>query len=210
MDFETCPKCGRSLGLFLPDETPVCPGCGTSLASCSSSPGNSTPIRTSSKSVSQIDSRSASHKWTSAFTPPPRSPAVQPSPTNQEARGPLEDQPFLCPPLVAVLTGTTVGLMCLCPLSWFLTAAKGLIMLAGICQILGGFLWMGYRFKKCTGHDYQDDTPWFLRGGLATFLELWGLVVREPRVFGPPATVIVLGGFLTLLPIFLPGGMPSR
>lgn len=110
--------------------------------------------------------------------------------------------------LLTVLGATLAGMMCLCPLSMFFEFPKGLLMLWGIGMIFGGIFWFGFRFKKLTGEGMRDEAPWYLRGGLATMLQLVGYVVQEPVIFGPPFSVFVLGGLLCISPIFIPDMRP--
>ena len=85
---------------------------------------------------------------------------------------------------------------------------KGLLMLWGIGLVFGGIFWFGFRFKNLTGEGWQDEAPWYLRGGLATMLQLAGYVIQEPVIFGPPFSVMVLGLLLCVSPIFIPDLRP--
>lgn len=104
---------------------------------------------------------------------------------------------------------TLAGMTCLCPLAMFFDFPQGLLLLWGIILIFGGIFWFGFRFKKLTGQGMRDEAPWFLRGGLATMLQLTGYVIQEPVIFGPPFSVFVLGGLLCLSPIFIPNLRPT-
>jgi hypothetical protein len=142
---------------------------------------------------------------------PPETPQPRPSsPSPRRATPPSDtaEQSFFCMPLLAVLGVTAAGMMCLCPLSMFLDFPKGLLMLWGVGLVFGGIFWFGFRFKNLTGEGMQYEAPWYLRGGLATMLQLGGYVIQEPVIFGPPFSVMVLGLLLCISPIFIPDLRP--
>jgi len=145
------------------------------------------------------------------LSPPevPERPRTSSTPVRPRDENPPEaTQSFFCFPLLAVVTVTLVSMMCLCPLAMFLEFPKGLMMLWGIVLIFGGIGWFAYRFKKFTGEHMTDEAPWYLRGGLAVFLQLTGYVIQEPIVFGPPFSVFVLGFLLCISSIFIPDMRP--
>jgi hypothetical protein len=135
----------------------------------------------------------------------PQPPRPLSPPPRRQAQAQEERQPsFFCWPLLAVLAVTLPGMMCLCPLAMFFEPPKGFLILWGIVLVFGGIFWFGFRFKNLTGEGMQDEAPWYLRGGLATMLQLTGYVIQEPVIFGPPFSVFVLGLLLCLSPIFIP------
>lgn len=169
-----------------------CPNCGT--------PTRRDSTTTPANRVCQVRGATlARHPPEEASSPAPWSAAAPPSPLADES-----PHSFFTAPYVAVLCATALALCCICPLSLFFEAPRGLLLLFGMGFIFGGFLWLGYRFKAHTGENMTDEAPWYLRGGLATMLQVTGYVIQEPRVFGPPFSLVVLGGVLCLSPIWVP------
>ncbi len=160
------------------------------------------PPALSSDSVDQGDYLLTSPEIPARHEPPR-------SPFRRREQSPDEPAPtFFCFPLLVVVGLTLAGMMCLCPLSMFVEFPQGLLMLWGVCLIIGGIIWFGFRFKRFTGEHMTDEAPWYLRGGLATMLQLSGYVIQEPVVFGPPFCVQVMGMLLCLSPMFIPDIRP--
>ena len=233
MSGSLCPKCGAEIssGSLLPEDWDVCPSC---HAKPRDLPAASNPANTTSDASATLlpvtqgarvrgpaslppepgdrltDNLCSDEDY--RLAPPDLPPSPKPAgdaPIHRRPRNEDELEPsFLCFPLLAVVGITLAGMMCLCPLSMLLEFPKGLLMLWGIGLIFGGILWFGFRFKKFTGENMQDEAPWYLRGGLALMLQLSGYVIQEPKVFGPPFCVFLLGGLLCLSPMFIPDLRP--
>jgi hypothetical protein len=218
MDLERCSRCGRDLGLFLSDETPQCPGCGAVLIQPASPPATSVPspeqARLAAKPVWKPPQRATA---ASANSPPlaasapasaaaPASPSPRPSlPPKKE---PFDWQALLCPQIVITLVCVGLAMMCLFPLGLFFSFPKGIIMLGGIGIMLWGVFWAHFRYKLHHGEAFSGYVPWFMRGSAAELGQYVVLAFQEPRVFGPPAILVVLGVILVFIPVLMPGGMP--
>lgn len=233
MSGSLCPKCGAEMASdsLLPEDWDVCPSChakqgdlpvtGVSVTTMTDALANLLPTsqddrvrqpaslpREPAESLPGDLCNDDDYRLAPPDLPASPKPAAS-APIRRKPRNEDELEPsFLCFPLLAVVGITLAGMMCLCPLSMLLEFPKGLLMLWGIVLIFGGILWFGFRFKKFTGEDMQDEAPWYLRGGLALMLQLSGYVIQEPKVFGPPFSVFLLGGLLCLSPMFIPDLRP--
>ncbi len=229
MDLEYCPSCGRSLGLFLPDEELKCPGCGAMLNELPSEPvAGAKPAPTSPSSPSpkpvwkppqSKSQKPATIPLPPASTPPPTPPqpaakAATPPPPSaprlplRPKKEPFDWSIFLCPQIVITLVCVGLGMFCLFPLGLFFNFAKGFIMLGGLGIMLWGVFWSILRYRKHYGENFPDYLPWFTRGGILELAQYVVLAFYEPRVFGPPAFLVVLGTIIAIIPAFMPGGMP--
>ena len=206
-----CPKCGTEMSSasLLPEDQGVCPACETKGGNAQAEDATLTSAADELQALPPAPTDAALPRGSvdagEYSLAPPERPTPTTAPIRHNAQAPDAQQPsFLCFPLLAVVGLTLAGMMCLCPLSMFLEFPKGLLMLWGIGLIFGGIGWFGYRFKKFTGEHMQDEAPWYLRGGLAVFVQLTGYVIQEPVIFGPPFCVFVIGGLLCVSPMFIP------